>query len=151
MPAYSFKERFVPMVKDGSKSQTIRSFRKTPPKVGQLAHLYYGMRTKYCTKLVDPSPGITKVHCIAVLENGDVKIYDTNWLDASDIKIAEKGGKIEGVDSYTLPAPAKDSLAWRDGFRHDNDQGEREGCFDVMVRWWKQTHELPFVGNLIKW
>lgn len=52
MPAYSFKERFIPMLKDGSKRQTIRNRRrKGGAKVGDTIYLYFGMRTKWCTKI----------------------------------------------------------------------------------------------------
>jgi len=51
MPAYSFKERFIPMIKSGDKKQTIRAKRKGQAKPGDTLYLYYGMRTKWCTKI----------------------------------------------------------------------------------------------------
>jgi hypothetical protein len=51
MPAYSFKERFVPAVKSGRKRKTIRRKRKHQIKAGDPVYLYYAMRTKYCTKI----------------------------------------------------------------------------------------------------
>jgi hypothetical protein len=155
MPAYSFKERFVPMVKDGSKSQTIRSFRRTPPSRGQFAHLYYGMRTKFCTKLVDPSPVIEWVKCIVITQDGKVRIYYTNFLHeeqrarAIDSKVVKHG--TFGVAFKTLNKTEKDALAWADGFRHADMPYEAKGCFEIMFQWWNQTHSLPFCGNIIKW
>jgi hypothetical protein len=153
MPAYSFKERFVPMIKDGSKTQTIRSFRKTPPRAGQLAHLYFRMRTKYCTKLVEPSPVIKEVKCIAVYKTGYVLIIDTNWIEPGLArKVLELHGVTpDGVKSKHLTKSETDQLAWADGFRHSDDPQKVEGCFKIMLAWWQQTHELPFVGNIIKW
>ena len=51
MPAYSFNKRFVPMVLDGTKRQTIRARRKNPAKVGSTLYLYSGLRTSNCKKL----------------------------------------------------------------------------------------------------
>ncbi len=48
MPAYSFKERFVPFILDGTKTQTVRSRRRHPAKPGDTLYLYSGLRTKYC-------------------------------------------------------------------------------------------------------
>jgi hypothetical protein len=47
MPAYSYKERFVPMVKDGSKPHTIRSRRKNPAKPGSKHTSYLFWETLY--------------------------------------------------------------------------------------------------------
>jgi len=53
MPAYSFKERFIPLIKNGTKKQTIRAKRKGQAKPGDTLYLYYGMRTKWCTKIAE--------------------------------------------------------------------------------------------------
>ena len=151
MPAYSFKERFVPMIKDGSKLQTIRTFRNSPVTVGQTAYLYYGMRTKYCTRLIEPTP-ISGVNCIAINPCGTVWIITTNWLDKLQREQFMRGKfHLEGAQISTLNQLHKDNLAWRDGFRHEDDPKRTEGCFEIMFRWWKQTHELPFIGNIISW
>ena len=65
MPAYNFRERFVPMILDGSKHHTIRRRRKRPTKPGDVLRLYTGMRTKEC-KL------IASMQCTSVVP---VKIY----------------------------------------------------------------------------
>jgi hypothetical protein len=137
MPAYSFKERFVPMVKDGSKPGTIRAFRKHEVKMGQLAHLYYGMRTKFCVKLVEPSPVIKRVWIIYINEAGDVALIDADFKEFTSIR---------WLNDYE-----KDALAWMDGFRKENDMASCGGCFGIMCRWWRQTHALPFAGTYILW
>lgn len=48
MPAYNFQEPFVPLILNGSKCTTIRG---REAKVGALAYLFTGMRTKACVKL----------------------------------------------------------------------------------------------------
>ena len=48
MPAYNFRERFVPKILAGTKPHTIRKRRKHPTKVGDILWLYTGMRTKGC-------------------------------------------------------------------------------------------------------
>lgn len=152
MPAFSFKERFVPMVIDGSKSNTIRSFRNHPIKVGQLAHLYYGMRTKYCKKLIADSPPITNVKCIVIYEDGTLKLLSTNWLTPVEREQLISGKfSMRGVSIETLSSAECDSLAWWDGFRHAEHPDMIYGCFDLMLRFWKQTHSLPFVGNFVSW
>lgn len=139
------------MVKDGSKPGTIRAFRKYPVKAGDFAHLFYGMRTNFCTKLVDPSPVIREVHSILITKEGNVILFDTNWLDVL-AREQVKAGVFTAVGPYRhLETAEKDELAWKDGFRHADDMTKQEGCFEMMCRFWRQTHELPFVGNHILW
>ena len=125
MPAYSFKLRFVPFVKDGSKNQTIRAKRKYQVKPGDKLYLYYGMRTKWCKKLKE---AICKdVEQIIIYKNGNVTVA------------GEK-----------LSEWRKDCLAYSDGFRVDNSTSAR-GTFEIMYRWFRQTHDLPFKGDIIYW
>lgn len=51
MSALSFKGRFVELILNNEKNQTIRAFRKYPIKKGETLFLYTGMRTKFCKKL----------------------------------------------------------------------------------------------------
>lgn len=156
MPAFSFKERFVPMVKDGSKCCTIRSFRKYPVKVGQLAHLYYGMRTKFCTKLVEPAPVISFVRCILIPKNGQLVVINTNWIAPEVRSLILAGGDI-GVllpDVKWTNGWSKelmDIFAWEDGFRHSDDMNMAAGCYDLMLRYWRQNGGLPFLGFQTFW
>lgn len=129
MPAYSFKERFIPLIKSGEKKQTIRSKRKCQAKPGDTLYLYFGMRTKWCTKILETT--CIAVSPIEIKKNGSVYIG---------------GAKLNDLD--------KDMLAYHDGFRPDSLQDIRvnkKGCFNVMFRWWRQTHALPFKGDIIYW
>jgi hypothetical protein len=127
MPAYSFKERFVPMILDGSKCQTIRANRKGRQghaKPGDTVYLYFGMRTKWCRKLGE---GI----CSQI----------------DPIKITDGGIYIAGMpDNFT------DMFAWLDGFRPEGSTFVKsEGSFELILRFWRQTHSLPFEGTIIHW
>lgn len=53
MPAFNFKKQFAQAVKNKTKRQTIRAYRKDyrNPQAGDVLYLYTGMRTKNCQKL----------------------------------------------------------------------------------------------------
>ena len=55
MVAYSFKARFVPLIREGLKTQTIRAQRSRHARPGELIQLFSGMRTHLCEKIV-PDP-----------------------------------------------------------------------------------------------
>lgn len=149
MPAYSFKERFIPMILDGSKRQTIRGRRKHPPKVGQTAFNYFGMRTKHCKKLNEAE--IKQVQSIRI-DQDYVWIYP-RALDEMELDLV-----INHHAHVSLPKPIlvmedeADEFAWDDGFRPDGSTRENPtGCFELMIRFWEKTHTLPWAGDLIKW
>jgi hypothetical protein len=126
MPAYSFKERFIPLIKSGEKRQTIRRIRKYPVRPGDSLYLYYGLRTKNCRLIMETTCQATEK--IRIGKNGSVLI---------------KGRPITQSD--------KDILAYLDGFRNQDRETQITGCFNIMMRWWRQTHELPFSGEIIHW
>lgn len=96
MPAYSFKEQFIELIKSGVKAQTIRGKRKHQAKKGDTLYLYYGMRTKWCTKIGE-----------AVCRRAD------------DITISERGSVF--VNGEKLDANGTHSLAKNDGFEDFNE------------------------------
>jgi hypothetical protein len=49
----SFKKQFAPLVKNKTKRQTIRVEGKRVAEVGDILHLFTGMRTKFCQKIDD--------------------------------------------------------------------------------------------------
>jgi hypothetical protein len=51
MTAYSFKARFVPLLEEGRKTQTVRGGRRHHARPGSVIQLYTGMRTKRCRKI----------------------------------------------------------------------------------------------------
>jgi hypothetical protein len=93
MPAYNFQKQFAPAVKRGEKHQTIRAKRKNRPRVGQMAYLYTGMRTKKCR----------------LLKKARIKaVYDVR-IDHNSVRIFGKGSWM--TSDYQL-----DTFAWHDGF-----------------------------------
>jgi hypothetical protein len=135
MPAFSFKERFVPMLKDGTKTQTIRGLGRRCS-VGQNVFLYYGLRTKYCTKIGE---GLcTKVepfifHICGIVELNGVEY---NFTKEKDYDVLCR-------------------FAWKDGFRPEGSTIKNpDGSFHLMLRFWKEYNNLnhsAFEGQVIHW
>lgn len=127
MPALNFKKQFVPAVKSGKKRQTIRSVRKRPFVKGDKLYLFTGMRTENCAR-------IKEVVCKSVYT---IKIYDSNTTKHLAFSIySDKYIRLFGKNSLDA-----DSFARKDGFKNSSE----------MIEWFKQTHGLPFHGQLIKW
>ncbi len=116
MPAYSFQERFIPLIKNGTKTQTIRKKRKGQAKPGSPLYLYFGLRTKYCKKIAERV-------CKSVVE----------IIIEGDGNVLIGGRKLSTIE--------KERLAVQDGFEN----------FETMFLWWNQTHNLPFIGDIIYW
>jgi hypothetical protein len=148
MPAYSFQERFVPFVKDGSKNHTIRKRRaKGFAKKGDTLYLYYGMRTKHCMKLREEL--CTDARTILITKHG-VSIYAVR-LDHREYELL-LNRKLRHRVHESLTIRQGNMLAWRDGFRPEGSTiNFCDGSYELMLRWWKQTHELPFIGDIIYW
>jgi hypothetical protein len=147
MPVYSFKERFVPFILNGSKPHTIRKRRKYPAKPGDTLYLYFGLRTKYSKKLreekcldVKTIYIKQKAICIAPCRLSD---YQIDLL---------RNKKLRRISFKYLTIEECDRLAWMDGFRPEGSTLKNpKGSFELMYRWWKQTHDLPFIGDIIYW
>lgn len=154
MPAYSFQQRFVPMVLDGTKRQTVRKRRKYAVKKGDPLALYFAQRTKYCRKLRQETCTEATTIVLARNQNDEVTIliFDRRLTDK---EFTESAGKISfhhNVGVTALVGLERDQFAWLDGFRTEGSTSfNPEGCYALMTKWWVQTHELPFIGDLIKW
>lgn len=147
MPAYSFQPRFVPFVENETKGCTIRNFRKYKFRKGQTAHLYSGLRTKYCRKLKEKA--LLEVYCIAIFPNGTIWLLETEWLTEAQREAVKKKQRPAGIKVRTLDVTQKSYLAWLDGFRPEGDTSI--GSFEVFMRYWKQNNPMPFVGCLSIW
>lgn len=145
MPAYSFQERFIPSIQDGSKAQTIRAFRKGRSghaRPGDKLYLYYGMRTKWCRK-------IGEAICRAV---HPIRITNTEILVAGYYDTETETGTREDLLFFPHSEDEREIFAWKDGFRPEGSTIEQPaGALDLMLRFWRQTHELPFEGVVIYW
>lgn len=150
MPAYSFQERFVPMILDDSKRQTIRTRRKNPAKVGDTLYLYYGMRTKWCKKLKEVKCKDT--YSIVIFTN--YILLFQRLIEEDEIADIIEKKKVITSDRVYLINKERDlnEFAWADGFRSEGATSYNpKGSWELMKRFWKQTHQLPWVGDLIQW
>lgn len=147
MPAFSFQERFVPMVLDGSKDCTIRARRKKGfAKQGDTLYLYYGMRTKWCRKLREET--CTNVNTIIIHKDSIIVI--PRRLSDEELENTPWNEIMPGI--VVLSTKEMNSLAWRDGFRPEGStESNPKGAWQLMKRFWAQTHSLPFIGDHIHW
>lgn len=95
MGLYNFQARFVPFIERGEKTHTIRAKRKYPDKVGNILHLYTGLRHKNARLLM-------RARCVMVEE---IEILDLpDW------------GPVVRIDGAELDCGEAEQLAVRDGF-----------------------------------
>ncbi len=148
MPLYGFKERFCPFVMDGTKKQTIRAYRKRPTRPGDFAYLYYGLKTKYAKRLLEPQK-IKEVKTVVIMKDC-ILVLDTDKLSEAEAALIISGKFPKGKMNHQvlMHEGELNDFAWSDGFRFD-DVEQRYGCFRLMKMYFGNS--LPFVGNLIKW
>lgn len=152
MPAYSFQERFVPWILNGTKSQTIRTRReKGHAKKGDTLYLYTGLRTKYCRKLREEV--CTEARSIAIDDTSGIILFNRLLTRAEMQYAIENGCNPDHLPQYNiLSSIERDMLAYNDGFRIEGSSpAQTLGCFHLMLTWWRRTHELPFIGDIIFW
>lgn len=136
------------MILDGSKRQTIRARRKHPPRQGQTAYLYTGMRTKNCKKLGEFPINLARS---VVITKQEIVIY-SRTLDDIELMIANENPSYSYLPPSVSLKDLIDEFAYDDGFRPDGTtRKEPKGSFELMIRFWSQTHSLPFAGDLITW
>lgn len=122
MTVLMFHKRFVPLIKQGLKRQTIRPPRKRPIKVGDALSLRFWEGQGYRSPMVT----ILDVTCVALF---------SIRIDAGGIEFGEGIGPISR--GYML-----DDFARDDGFTSWAD----------MLAWYHSDgYGLPFSGNLIQW
>jgi hypothetical protein len=155
MPAYSFQERFVPLVLDGSKPHTIRSRRKNAAKKGDTLYLYFGMRTKWCKKLREEK---CIDACTIIIANNaktdlpEIIIFERRLTDIEFELLSGKINLVTHASKRLITGDEVEQLAWRDGFRPDGSTIDNPtGAWELMRRWWSATHQLPFIGDIIFW
>ena len=122
MVAYSFKARFGPLIRAGTKTQTVRADRKRHARAGETLQLYSGMRTRSCKLLATAT-------CLAV------------WPIRFDF---QSGQELVQVHSHASTLKAeRDFFAQRDGF---------EDWDDLSAFWTREHPGLDqFEGLLISW
>lgn len=121
MALLNFKKRFAPLVESGTKTHTIRAWRKHPIREGEMLHLYTGLRQKGA-RLLGRWP-CTKAQTITIeaRENSAPFLWicvDGRWLNDDEVF----------------------NLLRRDGFA---------GGPAEAYEFWKDR--LPINGQLIHW
>lgn len=130
---YSFKPRFVPLIRCGDKRQTIRAPRKSRHvRPGQTIHVYTGPRMQ--PKKVGQAP------CLKVLP------IHLNLVDSAiQAYTMDESGAVLRIwsTSHAFDDPHPDDLAHAEGFQD----------YDEMARWFRDTHgaAASFRGVLITW
>lgn len=125
MGLYNFQKRFVVPILNHTKKHTIRATRRHPDKVGNIAHLYTGLRTKNA-QLLGRFP-ITRIE--------DIEIRESK-LHCRDGCVADTQVFIEDIQ---LSLGERETLARLDGFENFTD----------MAAFWKGR--LPFKGEIVHW
>ena len=130
MPLLNFQARFAELVQDGSKSQTIRAYRKDgrDPKPGDQLYLWAGCRTKDAQK-------IGEAICSRVIP---IRIQECpkDRIDWGAVYMPNSSGTWRSLSrSHTR------LIAVKDGFQ------SRKELFDFF----RDVYGLPFEGLLIEW
>lgn len=149
---YGFQECFVPYVLDGSKTHTIRALRKYPVRPGGRMDLYRKVRQPDEELLFrTPCTDVDSL-VIAATRRSGYGIYLGPLVDG--LYGEENTDKRESVirepvryGLIRLSSDECDQLAWRDGFRAEGVPF----AFQLMMRFWSNTHTLPFIGEMPHW
>lgn len=128
-----FKDRFIPLIEDGSKQQTIRAGYRI--KQGDRLDLYARPRQKDM-RLVG------RVICTRT------EVVEIRQDVVARIPIIQIGDTV-------LSFEETDVLAWQDGFRFERRRpgtGLYSGCARLMYEFWIGNHGFkPFTGQIIYW
>lgn len=117
-----FKRQFAQYVEDGSKTHTIRGFRKVAPKVGEICHCYADPRQK-TMRLLGRWP------CVAI---------QPVTLDFEPDGIGYRLRIM--IAGQTLSAGEAIMFAWRDGFRQNGLPTLRD--LEAMAHFWIDSGRL---------
>lgn len=154
MAAFSYNERFIPMLLDGSKGQTIRGRRRSMPKIGDTMHQYYAQRSRNSRKLREDI--CTNIRSITITVNGIHLFQDVvPWEDLQQV-IRVPFHRIMGHGRHILSDEEVNRFAWADGFRPEGTTAEDPGdAWELMYRFWCRTHSLHhfqvWCGDVYYW
>lgn len=130
MVAYSFQSRFVPLIRAGLKTQTIRADRKRHARPGERLQLFTAMRTRFCERIV-PDPVCTAVLPVAI-----------SWNDTYSGENLLHAPRIARIEVGMIPVRDLDSFVTLDGF---------SGIDDMTAFWLAHHGARPFEGVVIEW
>jgi hypothetical protein len=95
MPAFNFQKQFAEAVELGIKKQTIRMRRMNRPRIGQMAFLYTGMRTKKCRLL--KASMIKKVSSVLMYALSEYVVVGNEQIEGDKL---EQFAKADGFESW---------------------------------------------------
>lgn len=125
MPALNFQKRFVPLIQNGEKTQSIRSLGKRKFKEGDKLYLYTGQRTKSCE----------------LVGTAVVSSIQRVWFYYRDTKLIEAY-----IEKNACPHPLTNFglllLASFDGFDKD---------IAGFVNFFRENYGDNFAGQIICW
>ena len=124
MPSLNFQERFATLVESGAKRQTIRAGSRW--KVGDVAYLFTGMRTKKCRRLFLLRHVSPRSYAV-ILTSALPFRMDSTWIEIDGQPVT----KVWQLNAF----------ARADGFRNFTD----------MLEWFETIQGLPFEGQLLRW
>jgi hypothetical protein len=124
-----FKRRFAPMVRDGSKTHSIREDPNDRWKVGTIVDAFVDPRQKTMERLIPRTPCV-KTERIFIRESN---------LQSAPLRVS--------VDGNPLGPDEIETLFYRDGFR--DKTGETFEATHQAAEFWEGR--LPFRGKLIHW
>jgi hypothetical protein len=133
MGLYNFQKRFVVPILAHKKKHTIRATRRHPDKVGNIAHLYTGLRIKGAATLLGRFP-IVKIEDIEISAGCVIRGRRCRCLPLHCRRTARIW-----IDDQELSGDEREKLARLDGFRD----------FTEMQQFWKGR--LPFKGQIVHW
>jgi hypothetical protein len=106
MVAYSFRQPFVDPIRLGLKRHTIRGHRRRHARPGEPMQTYTGMRTRHCTRILDPDPVCTAVRHIEIA--------------------VEPPATIAAIEIEGVPVEPSDAFAAADGFEWSSLRWSRD-------------------------
>jgi len=127
MPAIYFKPKLAALVTAGTKTHTIRKWRKRPFKVGDPLMFYTGFRTPACRKIRADTT------CTAVTE---IAIHP----ERREVMLAN-GSRYGETAGRCLTLVELDRLAREDGFANA----------DAFFKFFLDTHGSALRGQLVEW
>jgi len=129
MPLINFQRQFASPILRGEKPHTVRRQRQVPIKVGDVLHLYTGLRTKDCRKIGRAI--CSKIDRITVI----IPVCDKmGW----DIEITINGKRLSFEDAC--------AFALRDGFK-----GDPYLALQKMTGFFYKRYRERFEGVVIHW
>lgn len=131
MGLYSFQPRFVPFIRSGAKTHTIRATRKYPDKPGNTIHCFTGLRTKKAKLL-------GRFECVKV-EEIEIQHRVEKFINPDTHQLECVEWDAVRIDDHELCGDERENLARRDGFNN----------FSEMMSFW--DGRLPFSGHIIHW